>query len=184
MVTSARPLVTQWLRELSDEAKVNQNLAADKKRKRAAPFEPGTMVWLISHVRGGEGEKPKLSREFRGPYVVVNMIHDTTVRLRPIGSSEALVVAHIDHVKAYRAADKAPVVLDVSDKMDDRTNGQDDDEGEEWEVEAVEDHRFQKGCLQFFIKWKNSDQMTWEDEEGMNCAARVEEYFQRRCTHA
>jgi hypothetical protein len=86
-------------------------------------------------------------------------------------------------VKPYKASNKKPIILDNPERSDDgEDNGEDG--GEVWEVQEIRDHRFSKGSLQFLIQWVGSEENTWEDEGSMSCAAKVEDYFLRRCTHA
>ncbi|RYO39295.1 hypothetical protein AA0113_g5642 [Alternaria arborescens] len=72
---------------------------------------------------------------------------------------------------------RQPVQVDpVEDEEDDSEVGED-----EYVVEAIFNHRFQRGVLQFDVKWEGYDDpkdRTWESEENMEGAIDVlNEYF-------
>lgn len=48
----------------------------------------------------------------------------------------------------------------------------------EFEVEAILNHRGRKGQRQFLIRWKNysSDDNSWEPESNLNCSDILQEY--------
>lgn len=50
---------------------------------------------------------------------------------------------------------------------------------EEYEVERVLDHRSKRDGRIFLIRWKgyNSDEDTWESEDGLKCPLLLKRYF-------
>ena len=52
-----------------------------------------------------------------------------------------------------------------------------EDESKEWEVEYIVDKKLKKGLIRYQIKWKDSDQLTWEPITGLgNALVAVNEY--------
>jgi hypothetical protein len=175
---------------MSDDKKRSNNVASDGRRRKLVTFEPGTMVWMLSHARGDMGTVPKLRRKFRGPYVVIHMVGDTAVRIRPVGSADAHSTVHADQLVPYKIAKATAVKLTSPERAHDgeetRVDSGDDVQGDagDWAVEQVKDHRFSKGKLQSLVKWSGGDfDDEWIDEASMNCHLLVQEYFQQKCSH-
>ena len=182
--------VRRWLQQLSDDKKAVGNADSNAGRRKLVTFAPGTMVWMVSHGRGDTGTKTKLDRKFRGPYVVLNMVGDTAVRIRPVGSSDAHTTVHADQLTAYKVGQAEAVKLIEPGRpsdavINDGGKQPDEDEGGDWGVSAVMDHRFVKGRLQFYVSWEDENSAdSWIEEKDMDCHSLVQEYFQRKCTHA
>ena len=62
-------------------------------------YEEGTSVWLHNPQRK-KGRSPKLSRNWDGPYVVMNRINDIVVRIRKSLRANPKVV-HVNRLKPY-----------------------------------------------------------------------------------
>ncbi|KAF9697553.1 hypothetical protein EKO04_004341 [Ascochyta lentis] len=91
-------------------------------------------------------------------------------------------------VKPSKPSNKSaePVQAPVEDEEDaedaqDSQDGEEKDE-DEYVVEKIIGHRFNKGALEFDVKWQgydNPEDRTWEPEENMETAADVlKEYFE------
>jgi len=71
--------------------------------------------------------------------------------------------------------------------IDEKVEDDDDDESlpppeGEFEVEAIVDHEKKKGKHSYLIKWKGygEDEMTWENEDNLNCPELVSEYWGKK----
>ncbi len=172
---------------LSDNFKDNNNADGDRRRKKPVQFEPGMLVWMVSHVKAQPGAKPKLQPGFRGPYVVIGMVSDVAVRVRPVGSADAKVTVHADQVKPYKLGVKQVARLSDASRDDlvDRVGDETPDTSPEaqWEVQKITDHKFSKGKLMFQVQWAGDYAPTWENEADLSCHNLVQEYFQAKCSH-
>jgi hypothetical protein len=78
----------------SDRQKRNYDLKAQPRR-----YEPGEAVWLHNFARK-KGIRPKLSRTWEGPYLIVDRLSDVTYRIQQSVKSKKKVV-HFDRLKLY-----------------------------------------------------------------------------------
>ena len=62
-------------------------------------YPSGSGVWLHT-VQRKKGQSPKLSRRWKGPYVVVKHLNDVVVRIKKGPRAKAKVV-HVNNIKTY-----------------------------------------------------------------------------------
>ena len=56
------------------------------------------------------------------------------------------------------------------------------EQSEDFQVAKVINHRWSKGRLQYFVKWKGLDESenSWEDEESLNCTNLIDAYVRSK----
>jgi hypothetical protein len=178
--------VKEVVEALDGEARKQGQEYANRSRKEPKGYAPGTLIWVKSFVKQREGDKPKLKKQFRGPYVVLQMTGPVIVQCKPVASTEGADVVHIDCTKPFQSSGGKDVILATykgalsSGEQDDELEAEEELEpGTPWVVEKVVDYRLEAGTIQFKVRWKGSsaDYDEWKTEKDMSCHYLVEEYF-------
>ena len=170
------------------EAKEQSHAYANESRRDRAPYKPGTLIWVKNHIRLMVGSKPKLQRQFRGPYIVLKMVGPVTVMFRPIASAIAADTIHVDNTKPFLTTAGKSVVLSAyrevreAEAAEDEVleDGEAEEESAAYEVDKVVDHRLVGGTIEFLLRWKGygPEDDAWTAESDMSCHNLVEDYFQ------
>ena len=171
------------------EAREQSHAYTNQSRVKPPVYQPGTLILVKNHIKMVVGAKPKLQRQFRGPYIVLRMTGAVTVEFRPIASMVEADTIHVDNTKPFLDQAGKTVVLSSYreiqqlDAGDDELSSGDDDQvkSSAYEVDQVMDHRLAGGSIEFLLRWKGygPEDDTWTPESDMLCHNLVEEYFQR-----
>jgi transposase InsO family protein len=154
--TETRERITQRLKEGYNEA--NYNL----KRRPTPDWEPGQKVYLdITHMKL---QKNKLDTPWKGPFEVEERIgeYSPSYRLRLPKDTKIHPVFHCSHLKeAPRDAELLTTWKTIAPN--------------EWEVEAIKEHRNGARGSEYLVKWKGfgEEDNTWEPEFHLNNAKQV-----------
>ena len=183
-----RDFIKEVVTAMDQEAREQSHAYANQSRRDKQLYKPGTLIWVKNHIKLVVGAKPKLQRQFRGPYIVLKMAGPVTVMFRPIASAATADTIHIDNTKPFLTTAGKNVVLSAyretceagADEDEVNSEGDAEPESEAYEVEKVVDHRLAGGTIEFLLRWKGYDQQddTWTPEADMSCHNLVEEYFQ------
>ncbi len=184
MIDKYREDLRQYVNEVTRQGKGIEEQKANQRRKEPTIYNAGDLVWLSSHIKVEEGGRRKLGRKWRGPYVVLNMAGDVNVRLKEVASNGSNFVTHVDGIKPFKKVGGNAKIA-VNDQVDnDSLDADEKSEEGTYAVEAVTQHRFMSGTLQFKVKWEGFSEQTWVDEDKMDCFSKVEEYFRNKSSQS
>ena len=185
---SVEALLEQLSRALSEaqehveRAQQNQQRQANKHRSEVE-FEVGQQVWLsTTDLRLKQKASPKLSQRWIGPFTVKRKLTPLAYELDLPSTLPIHPVFHISKLRPHRSSDRFDP---HRPPPPDRPPPEVIDQEEEYEVEAIRQHRFSKwrGRMykQYLVKWRGYPEWenTWEWEDTLtNSHQVVEEYEQ------
>ncbi len=138
-------------------------------------------MWVLSHKRTEGLAAGKLTKRWRGPFIVLEQIHEVTVRVRPMGSNGSRSSLHVEHVKPFRLRNGRMPNLKIRDaKVVEEEPGVEGEDMEAYEAEEVVDFRVEEGELMLCIKFRGYDYGEWIPEADAECQDLVEEFFSSR----
>lgn len=185
---SVEELLEELSRALSEaqehveRAQQNQQRQANKHRSEVE-FEVGQQVWLsTTDLRLKQKASPKLSQRWIGPFTVKRKLTPLAYELDLPSTLPIHPVFHISKLRPHRSSDRFDP---HRPPPPDRPPPEVIDQEEEYEVEAIRQHRFSKwrGRMykQYLVKWRGYPEWenTWEWEDTLtNSHQVVEEYEQ------
>ena len=190
---SEKFLRNEWLQRaekfISNTAKIIEEIDNDhqkeiqrQKKLQHVPkirYEKGNLAWMRNHLRLFDGAKTKLQPNFKGPYVVVDVLSEVNVKIRPVSSDDKATTIHIDNLKPWWKTRKQIHRIQLDPDQPTIQENSDDEAGE-YEVEKVCAHMIEKRRLRFQVKWKGFKQKSWVEEQDMKFHHLVEKYFLER----
>lgn len=166
-------------------AQDRQKKYADAHRQPAPTFAPGDSVWVTRDLFLDQANrrrpKDKFKPRWQGPFPVLNMPSQVTVRLDFSGHPHvrAHPVVHISKVK--RCLESAP---DFAGRPHDEPPPMEvnDDGTEEYEAESILDERVRRGKTEYLVKWAGYDinDATWEPESHLVHAQDILQSWRQR----
>ncbi|THH18245.1 hypothetical protein EUX98_g8992 [Antrodiella citrinella] len=177
--SSNSPAVETRLSELKkarEEANAAHELARQKMTERITrgfkPFIKGEKVWLESRNLRFITDHKKLAPKRQGPFIITEVLGPLTYRLKLPPMWKIHDVFHASLLTPYRENDThgPNFLMPPPDIVDGE---------EEWEVEAILNHRKFRGKQQYLIKWKDfpTSHNTWELMAHLgNAKEQIEEY--------
>ena len=156
-------------------AKYQQKLYSDTKR-RPVEYEVGDEVWLSSKNLPPLAACTKFEKKFRGPFPIVEKIGRVAYKLKLPPSLSCHPVFHVSLLHKDRP--REPQMQHVEeDESDEQTA---DSQMEDFEVEAILNHRDVKGRREYLIKWRGFpvEDATWEPVSHLhNCPKVLRAYL-------
>jgi hypothetical protein len=162
--------------QLIHRAKEAENAAFQKARaaflrqsRRKRSYDVGSYV-LVHHDRRDE-RLPKLALEWRGPYEVASKVNDVIYTVRDL-NTDAVHRVHIDRLHEFYPGSLTPEQLQREALHSD-----------EFPVDAVLDHRWRDGVLEFRIRYDGfedydpADDRAWSPYEGNETCVQIQEYL-------
>jgi hypothetical protein len=187
-VETHKAYIAEVINSMDQEARDKSHEYANQSRREPPKYKPGTLIWVKNHMKLITGSRPKLQRQFRGPYIVIKMVGAVTVMFKPIASTAEPDTIHVDNTKPFVTTAGRPVtlatyedVVGVNPEDEDVVNEETTvDDSATYIVEKVVDHRLKDGTIEFLLRWKGYGPTddTWTKEEDMSCHSLVEDYFQ------
>ena len=187
-VETHKAYIAEVINSMDQEARDKSHEYANQSRREPPKYKPGTLIWVKNHMKLITGSRPKLQRQFRGPYIVIKMVGAVTVMFKPIASTAEPDTIHVDNTKPFVTTAGKPVTLATYEDVI-GVNPEDEDIVDEeaivddsatYIVEKVVDHRLKDGTIEFLLQWKGygPTDNTWTKEADMSCHSLVEDYFQ------
>ena len=136
------------------QARYTEN--ADVHQQPAPSFDPGDMVFL--NTRNIQTTRPcrKLDNKHAGPFQVIERVGSRAYELDL--PTEMQLSTRVFHVSLVEPARNDPLPGQINPPPPPVIVG----DHEEWEVEAIVDSRIHYHTLQYHIKWRGYDDLTWE----------------------
>ena len=179
--TSA-PAVDERLEEIKrfrEEAlaahELNKQRMAQRITRRSRPFKLGEKVWLSAKNLSVKGHSKKFAPKKVGPFEITKVMGPVTYQLKLPKQWKVHNVFHASLLSAYRENDyHGPNYLEPPPDI---LNGE-----EQWEVEAILDHKGVRNRRRYFIRWKDypSSENTWELEKHLKNARTVLNNYKKR----
>ena len=183
------PAVTAFLNRIQDSiptakdqhviAKTKQTTQANKHRRPEPEYKPGDMVYLnTKNLRRRLKKKNRSAKpypRFIGPFSIIDAKHETSTyklelpeeyeKMHPVFHTRLLKPAIPNNPLQFPSREPPRPGPTFSDE-------------EEYEIEAILDHRDIRGCREYLVHWlgyPNSDD-SWVKEEDLHVADLIEEY--------
>ena len=179
--TSA-PAVDKRLEEIKnfrEEAlaahELNKQRMAQRITRRSKPFKLGDKVWLSAKNLSIKGPVKKFAPKKVGPLEITKIMGPVTYQLKLPSQWKIHNVFHASLLSAYRENDfHGP---NYPEPPPDILN-----EEEEWEVEAIINHKGTGNRRRYFIRWKGypSSENTWEPEKYLKHARTILNNYKKR----
>jgi hypothetical protein len=176
---------------LDEEAREASHDYANQSRSTPRLYHPGTLILIKSHMKLPTGAKPKMQKEFRGPYVVLQMTSPVTVSFKPIASAADPDTVHVDNTKPFMTDTGEEVMLSTymeslgdegEDAIDEGNQSEEEEVKDKWVVQKVLDYRIANKTIEFQVRWKGftEEHDEWLREEDMFCHSLVEDFFRTK----
>jgi hypothetical protein len=143
------------------------------RKRRTATFAVGDMVWLkTDHLQLPSTSTRKLAPRWVGPFTILQRIGEVSYKLQLPEHWKMHPTFHVSLLKLHHGParpNQAPVFTV--------------DEGEEFEVEKILQHRIgARDRLQFLVRWVGYDasEDMWLAEDDLSGAARILRAYKRR----
>ena len=94
-VTRHRDFIEEVVVAMDQEARERSHAYANRSRREPPVYKPGTLILVKNHAKLMVGAKPKLQKQFRGPYIVLKMVSPVTVMFRPVASAAVADTIHV-----------------------------------------------------------------------------------------
>lgn len=168
--------------EAQEQAKAALALAAERikwyydKNIQKVPFSVGDKVML--DLRDYQTSGRKLNPCYEGPFEIIEKLSEVTFRLKwPDRLNKIHPVFHASKLVPYTQSEipgQKPVL-----PPPEMINGH-----KEWEVESIESVRTRRYCnktkLQYLVKWRGSNETTWEPEGNLtHCKEALDDFYRR-----
>lgn len=165
------------------QAQQKQQEYANQHRKDEE-FEEGQQVLLsTSDLRLRSRITPKFSSAWIGPFTIKRKLSPLNYELELPSSLSIHPVFHISKLRQYQSSERFDVLRpSIADRPPPEIVGKE----EQFEVEAIRDHRLAKwrGKMykQYLVKWKGYPdyENTWEWEDSLTRAKRLVREYQRQ----
>lgn len=183
----------QMLEKLFDNLKIaegNIKRAQEKqeeysnRRRRNVTFKVGDKVMLSTSDLKWKGRTtPKLTAKAIGPFTIKRVISPVNYELELPSTMSIHPVFHVSKLKEYIGEDDS---FPNRNQAPSRPLPKMVNEKEEWEVETIRSHRFQKwrGAMhkQYLIKWKGYPEWenTWQWWDDLGNAKKIVDEYERR----
>lgn len=159
-------------REAIEEEKKHFN---DSIRK-TVNFEIGEVVLILKrYVK--RGQVKKLTHMWKGPYVVIQKFPSgINYEVQLLMNGKDRHVVHASNMKVYTEPHRTHLSKQLQ-------SSEDEEEQQEFEVEAILDKRQENGQLYYLVKWKNFDSSanSWEPINNLiHCRDIIKEFEQRK----
>jgi hypothetical protein len=143
----------QRAKDLLKKAQETQAAYANK-RRREVKFQVGDKVMLATshfdHIPDVANAKRKLGPRAYGPYTVKEVVTPVALRLDLPASMHIHPVIHVSHLREYKTSEQYPERVEPEPPPPLEIGGE-----QYYMVEALRNHRFVRGHLQFLVKWEN-----------------------------
>jgi hypothetical protein len=168
--------LTDRLNEIHDVAKNEMTFAqdrqqeyTDKHRLRTTVYLPGDLVWLNAKNLRTNRPSRKLDSKCHGPFPVIKEVGKYTYELELPPTMNVHPVFHVsllepirgDPAPGQRLPPPEPVIIDREP---------------EYEVEDVVNSRIFCRRLQYLIKWRGWDALTWEQATEVNKLKAIDDF--------
>ena len=146
---------------------------ADAHRQPAPSFEPGDMVFL--DTRNIQTTRPcrKLDNKHAGPFKIIQKVGTRAYELDL--PAEMQLSTKVFHVSLLEPAQNDPLPGQINPPPPPVIVG----DHEEWEVEAIVDSRIHYRTLQYRVKWRGYNDLTWEPWYHLRDNAQLVPYHQQ-----
>ena len=143
---------TEHAKELLQGAQQRQAKYANQHRRDYTFNKGDTVMLATSHfnsIPSVANAKRKLGPRYYGPYIVTEVVTPVAMRLNLPAAMDVHPVIHVSKLKPYR---------DGAESFPSRVNPEPPlplivDDEKFYEIEALRNHRFVRGKLQFYVKW-------------------------------
>jgi hypothetical protein len=120
----------------------------------------------------------------------VSKSNDVSYTIRRIGGQNERRRAHREHLSTFKTSKttppdlvlqrEPPVPLEARTgvKRDGVSQEDDSDDDADYEVQQVVGHYVSETGIWFLLQWKGYDELTWSQEDDLDCGALVTKYFQ------
>ncbi|GBE79602.1 Transposon Tf2-12 polyprotein [Sparassis crispa] len=169
------------LQKIRDEALAMHELVrqhmAERIRKGSPHFAKGQKVWLDTKNLNIGYPTRKMAPKREGPFIIEERIGPVDYRLTLPRGWRIHPVFHASLLSPYKETE-------IHSPNDTRPPPDLIEEHEEYEVEAILNHRQRYGWTQYLVKWKGyaSAENSWEPEANLtNAKGLLGEYKRRRC---
>ena len=173
---------------------MNERADVHNAQIRDPQIKAGDQVWLyINRVRPGYARK--LAHLWHGPFRVAEMVEHAVARLETRGTDYSFFpLVHVGRLKLKRTFPERPSaeIMDTNARFDfdesllpEDSWAQDESQGL-FEIVKIVDHRTLKKTRQgrrrveYQVRWKGYDELSWVAEDAMNCGGLLYDYFRRR----
>lgn len=162
------------IQKARDEALAAHELARQVMRQRITktfvPFKKGKQVWLDCQNLKLPYPNRKLAPKREGPFVIKEALNTLNYRLKLPKAWKIHPVFHAGFLSHYRENDThGPNYAQPPPDLID------EDDHEEYEVEAIIAHKGNRGSRRFLVKWKgySSAENSWEPEDHLGNASEI-----------
>lgn len=176
------PSIQQWLlqrQRIREEANAAMDLATSRMASRFyrhfQPFSKGQKVWLeMTHFNDGYPFK-KLAPKRQGPFTIKEVLGKLVYRLDLRGQRKIHDVFHASLLTPYHETEQHG--NNYLEPVPQLIDGQ-----EEYEVEAILNHRTKYGHPQYLVRWKNMPQAenSWEPESHLRNSQEILQEYKAR----
>ena len=167
-----------WISVQKAQRQANKRIEKYENRFRGNPtFQEGDEVLCRRfqlNLRGEERRKQEF--QYDGPFLIKRMIKPSVAELEglPEGSPKSINVQYLRKYLRY------PLIEDQR-SLHPPPRAITKDDGAEWEVEDIENHRGVGQRREFLVKWKGYPKATWTKEYNLtNCDEVLCDYWQRQ----
>ncbi|GBE77221.1 Transposon Tf2-6 polyprotein [Sparassis crispa] len=147
---------------------------ADRVRQGSPKFTLGQKVWLDSRNLKVNYASRKIAPKREGPFEIVEVIGPANYRLKLLKTWRVHSVFHAALLSPYRENDiHGPNYMNPPPDVVDNE--------EEYEVEAILNHKMYRGHLRYLVKWKgySSAENSWEPTHNLQNAKRILDAYKR-----